>query len=174
MFCVIVNSGPLDNVKMLTRHEIDVIAAKVNIAETPSDVGKLNCRILLAEDGPDNQRLLTFILKKAGAEVIPAENGKVAIDKVHATELAGEFFDVILMDIQMPELDGYGATRQLRQEGYTRPIIALTAHAMNEDRQKCLDAGCDEFATKPIDRHDLIAVIQSQIASVETSDTRTG
>jgi CheY-like chemotaxis protein len=77
---------------------------------------------------------------------------------------------VILMDMQMPVMDGYTATRQLRSQRYTGPIVALTAHAMAEDRQKCLDAGCDDFATKPIDRQNLLATVAQWIVRGRTSD----
>jgi len=109
-------------------------------------------RILLAEDGPDNQRLISFILKKTGASVEIADNGAIAYQKYSAAKETKEPFDILLTDMQMPEMDGYSLARKLRAENETLPIIALTAHAMDEDHQKCLDAGCDDYLSKPINR----------------------
>ena len=119
----------------------------------------LDCRILLAEDGLDNQRLIAMLLEKAGAQVVVVNNGQSAVDEILAAQQRECPFDVVLMDMQMPIMDGYLATRSLRERGYTGPIIALTAHAMTEDRQRCLDAGCDDYAAKPIDRAHLLAVV---------------
>jgi PAS domain S-box-containing protein len=120
---------------------------------------RLRGRILLAEDGPDNQKLISMILGKAGAEVDVASNGRIAAEMALAAMSAGTPYDAILMDMQMPEMDGYAATRQLRGAGYPGPIVALTAHAMFSNRQKCLAAGCDDYATKPIDRVSLLAIL---------------
>jgi CheY-like chemotaxis protein len=108
------------------------------------------------------------VLTRAGAEVAVAENGSRAVDVALRARQQGTPFHVILMDMQMPVMDGYEATRLLRSNDYLGPIIALTAHSMASDRQKCIDAGCDDYATKPIDRKALIEMICMRL-SVEHS-----
>lgn len=122
----------------------------------------LGQRILLVEDGKDNQRLISLHLTREGAKVRVVEHGQAAVDVMLAPIAS---FDLVLMDMQMPVLDGYAATRRLRAAGHRGPIIALTAHASGSDRQRCLDAGCDEYATKPIDRETLIATCRNVITS---------
>jgi CheY-like chemotaxis protein len=95
-----------------------------------------------------------------------ATNGVEAIDLALASRHSGDPFHLVLMDMQMPELDGYEATRRLRQEGWRGPIVALTAHAMSGDRERCLEAGCDEYLAKPIDRRRLLEIVQ-RLASRE-------
>ncbi|MEO8000011.1 MAG: response regulator, partial [Gemmatimonadaceae bacterium] len=128
----------------------------------------LTGRILLAEDGEDNQRLLVSILTKAGAEVTVAGNGAIALHELTRAEEAGTPFDLLLTDIQMPEMDGYTLVKALRARASSIPIIALTAHAMAEDRTKCLAAGCNEYATKPINRADLLDACARLLQPEET------
>jgi two-component system CheB/CheR fusion protein len=168
-FVLTIDCGPLAGVALLDRPSEAIAASPANRAAKSSPLPRLNCRILLAEDGADNQRFISFLLTKAGAVVTTVENGRKALEmalaafpgrgKRHDDPL--QTFDIILMDMQMPVMDGYEATRRLRAEGYTGPVIALTAHAMADDRQKCLDAGCDDYAAKPIDRVKLLSMIAS-------------
>jgi signal transduction histidine kinase/ActR/RegA family two-component response regulator len=153
-----VETGPLENVRLLDAPKASPLHAAPELKTATPD-RELNCRVLLAEDGPDNQRLVAFLLRKSGAEVTLAENGQVALERALAARKQGIPFDLILMDMQMPVMDGYEATRKLREAEYRGPIVALTAHAMNTDRGKCLDAGCDDYLTKPIYREELVSMV---------------
>jgi PAS domain S-box-containing protein len=151
-FTLTVPAGNLDGVPMLDRPaEIDRDAAQANTSPTKDLLG---VRILLAEDGYDNRELIRNVLLKAGARIECVENGRQAVAKAEA-----EAFDVVLMDMNMPEMDGYEATRLLRERGYSKPIFALTANAMAEDSARCKEAGCDEYLSKPINRGLLISML---------------
>jgi len=118
----------------------------------------LRGRILLAEDGYDNQRLIRAILTAAGAQVTVVENGLLACEEIARSEAENAPYDMIFMDMQMPEMDGYTATGDLRKKGCRLPIVALTAHALTGDAARCVEAGCDEYMSKPVDRRKLIVM----------------
>jgi signal transduction histidine kinase/CheY-like chemotaxis protein len=138
-------------------------------AEVPAPAPPSGARILLVEDVAVNRRLVATVLKRTGVEVHEAENGKVGFEKARAAWTAGAPYAVILMDMQMPEMDGYEATRLLREAGYREPIIALTAHSLDGERARCLAAGCDDFATKPIDRKALLEKVADYMARRATT-----
>ncbi|MEK6237715.1 MAG: response regulator, partial [Planctomycetales bacterium] len=132
----------------------------------PSPVAETNeasLNILLAEDNAFNQRLALRLLKKMGHSIEVAENGRKAVELWEAGS-----FDVILMDVQMPEMDGFEATVAIREKeerlGSRIPIIAMTAHAMVGDRERCLDAGMDDYLPKPVQTEELIATLARQTA----------
>jgi CheY-like chemotaxis protein len=110
--------------------------------------------ILVVEDIPENQLLIRLYLNKSGATANFANNG---LEGLRLAEISN--FDLVLMDMQMPVMDGYTATSELRSRGFRAPIIALTGHAMKEDREKCLRVGCNAYLTKPIDRNTLVNVV---------------
>ncbi len=153
-FSVWVDAGPLGDAEMIdTLPDLDA----EDLESKPTVEVRLTGRILLAEDGIDNQELLSMHLRRAGAEVVVASNGRIAVQVASAPAPAGKF-DLVLMDMQMPELDGYEATRELRAMGFKPPIVALTAHASPEERPRCLAAGCTDFLGKPITREQLLAL----------------
>ena len=159
-FTITVPSGDLKGVKIFQK-PMEIMEGPA-AEHQPRDSNILSgLKILLAEDNPDNQEFIRIILTRAGAQVAVAENGRVAVDKALA-----EFFDVILMDINMPEMDGYEATRLLRSRGYDRPILALTANVMAEDRQRCLAAGYNDHLGKPVDRAQMLLTIAWQAGRI--------
>ena len=127
---------------------------------------KLHGTILLAEDNQENQVLLSLILRKMGVAVIIASNGQEVVSKA-----TNEQFDLIFMDMQMPLMSGLEATEVLRAQGYRGPIIALTANATSEDRALCLQAGCDDYLTKPINRDKLYETTARYLCQQDTQNT---
>ncbi|MCK6448771.1 MAG: ATP-binding protein [Planctomycetes bacterium] len=147
-----------------------VDAATTSEALAAADVSRplLGARILLAEDGRDNQRLISLMLRRAGAHVTVVDDGYAALAELEAQGELGASpvssrFDLVLMDMQMPELDGYRATERLRATGSTLPVIALTANTMEGDRERCLAAGCSGYLSKPIDRQALLTECSTRI-----------
>ena len=134
---------------------------------------RIQGRVLLVEDSTVNQKLIHLMLTRSGLDVELADNGRIGCEKATQARDAGTPYDVILMDMQMPEMDGYEATSLLRQQGYQVPIIALTAHAMDSDRRKCLDAGCDEYLTKPIEQDRLITIVAGFVADSPAKQSST-
>jgi PAS domain S-box-containing protein len=146
----------------ITPHGLDP-QVSISVPQSTSALPLEGLRILFAEDGPDNQLLIAHILRRAGAVVTVVENGRLAVEALTEDHtLSGKLaspppFDLLLSDMQMPELDGYSTAKLLREKGWEFPIIALTAHAMSSDMAECLAAGCNDYATKPIVKADLIA-----------------
>jgi signal transduction histidine kinase/DNA-binding response OmpR family regulator len=128
---------------------------------------KHSARILLAEDNPVNQKLAKMILIKAGYQVEVANNGLEAVEKYTTSP---DDFDLIIMDVQMPEMDGMEATMAIREKGFnTIPIVAMTAHSMKKDMEKCFEAGMDDYITKPIKRELVLEILEKRIFGRETS-----
>ena len=153
VFTLTFATGPLDRARMLAPHE--ALAEEVEVA---ADAGKRwripAARVLVVDDGAENRELVSLVLAEYGLWVEEAENGQIAVDRV-----AAGGFDLILMDMQMPVLDGYGATRLLRSRGVATPIVALTANVMKGYEKEVLEAGCTAYVTKPVDLDVLLATV---------------
>jgi len=163
-FTASVAVGNLDGVAMLkspSQTDLPVLA------QPKSDKHRklTSVKILLVEDGSTNRQVISLMLRRAGVEVTTAENGQIGVDLALA-----ESFDLILMDMQMPVMDGYAASTALRDAGFTKPIIALTAHAMKGDEEKCRDAGCSGFLTKPIDCDLLIQTVAESLPTADATE----
>ena len=137
-------------------------------AEETLSEGKAHYLVLIAEDNLVNQKLALRLLEKQGHSVVIANNGREAVTAYQAQQ-----FDLVMMDVQMPELNGYEATAAIREiekvSGKHIPILAMTAHAMKGDRERCLDAGMDGYVSKPINTKELFAVIDELTAKYKNS-----
>lgn len=142
-------------------------AVKTDIAPAngdPSQIRLDGVRVLLVDDSSDNQRLFERVLTSAGAKVDVAENGVVAIARSMSAS-----YTVIIMDIRMPMMDGYEATRRIRSSGYRGPIVALTAHANPGEEERCREAGCSGFYLKPINRAGLLTAVSSAVSPANST-----
>ncbi len=149
IFTLSIPAGPLDEHGGSRQRADSSRTSPLTSAPTPSP--RLDARILVTDDNEANQQLIGIRLIRAGAEVVTALNGQEALDRVRESIEEDRPFDVLIMDMQMPVLDGYEVVRRLRAGGFTTPIIAVTAYAMSDDREECLRLGCDDFISKPIE-----------------------
>ena len=152
-------TGPIDRSNQVT--SLIATPEQSGVMQPPTLGTLAGMRILLVDDAPDNQVIISKFLEKHDAAIVQAENGHEAIEKIrHAEKTENWPFDVVLMDLQMPVLGGLEATQYLRKHGYRRPIIALTANAMQGNEEECIQAGFNEVAIKPINRDDLLHRLQ--------------
>ncbi|HMD48828.1 MAG TPA: response regulator, partial [Bryobacteraceae bacterium] len=163
-FTLRIDGGPSAGVELLQGLTETALLARED--RRMQDRKNLSGRILLVEDGADNQRLFQMQLHDAGVAVTPAEDGRMALELA-----AKQTFDLILMDMQMPVMDGYTATRELRRRGLKLPIIALTAYAMAEDREKCMACGCNDYLSKPVNQDTLLKTVHKYMADGSSSGT---
>jgi signal transduction histidine kinase/CheY-like chemotaxis protein/HPt (histidine-containing phosphotransfer) domain-containing protein len=163
-FSFSIDAGDIDQLEFV--NEIQNID-NLHIASSSRNFKQHRGNVLIVEDNPDNQNLISFYVRQFGADSTIAKNGLDAIEKALSDD-----FDLILMDIQMPVMDGLQATSILRSRGYDRPIAALTANAFSEDRERCLSAGCDDFLPKPIER-DLFEQVLDRFLPVNSGSVKT-
>jgi len=170
-FTLRIAPGPLDESTLLEPADIEESRPSADCAGDDAWRAPLLAgRVLLAEDAPDIRRLIGLALIQNGLSVAFAEDGLAAFDAARRSHDNGNPYDLILMDMQMPKSDGCEATRRLRQAGWKGPIVALTAHAMAADRRRCLEAGCDDYLSKPLDLAHLTATVGRYIRAKDLPD----
>ena len=164
-FTVTIATGSLRGVDLFHPQE-GPVGARVANAELPA----LSCTVLVVDDRRDMRYLAQHMLEEAGAHVALAADGREALEQVAAAEAAGSPFDIIVLDMQMPVLDGYAAAKTLRERGFERPIIALTANAMKQDERRCLESGCDDYLSKPLSRATLVNTLRYYTTEVSLDE----
>ena len=163
VFSFYIDVGSLEGIRRIHRNEYDN-APKIEVKADSTDIKLPPCKILVVDDGEANRHLLRLFLVRAGCEILEAKNGQEAIDIVLTREV-----DLVLMDMQMPVLDGYQATAKLRHLGYKNPVLALTANAMQGDEQKCMQAGCNAFLSKPVNMDKLLKTIAKSLVEIDAA-----
>ena len=166
-FTVRVAVGDIDNIEMVTSEPVSEPVVQASLED---DV-QLDCHILIVDDRRDVRFLARHFLSDAGATVSEAEDGEVGVAAIKQSLAEGPVFDLVVLDMQMPRLDGYQAAKAMRQVGYTAPIIALTADAMHGDMAHCLEAGCNDYLSKPIDRSEFLMKVKQYLESNERADS---
>lgn len=157
-FTLRVATGPLDDTIWITPEEISITPKPLSLLGTAWEDQRLDGNVLLADDFPDTRELIEEVLRDRGATVTAVDNGEAAVDAALAQP-----FDLILMDMRMPRMDGLAATAELRRRGCLTPIIALTASATECERQRILDAGCDDLWAKPMTLGHLVSEVASYL-----------
>jgi PAS domain S-box-containing protein len=165
-FSIVIGTGEIDSdVRILDIGEFGERSGEAKVTSGPAKTFRFDAsRILLVDDGEANRQLVLLVLQRNGLLVETAVNGQEAVDKAAVSD-----YDVILMDMQMPVMDGYTATSLLRERGHETPIVALTANAMRGDKERCLDAGCNHFLSKPIEIDVLLELLASLLNAPECS-----
>ncbi|MGL6196979.1 MAG: ATP-binding response regulator [Thermoguttaceae bacterium] len=146
-----------------SRHVIQINASTAAI---PAQYANLrDAEILLVDDAADIRRLFTAILKKFGVVVFEAEDGESALEIIANRMKSGKMFDLMFVDLRLPRLDGAATAKQLRLNGYTAPIVALSAFSDEEEIKKCIEAGCNDYLSKPTTREELLACAENIISN---------
>ena len=162
-FDLCVDAGPADSATLMDPASVTCFSSSPARVPTPVTSRLMGYRIHIVDDSSHLVDLIEFMLDDAGAEVSSSCNGAIGVTEVLRARADGEPYDVIIMDMMMPVMDGYAAATALRQGGVTQPIVALTAHSMSDDREKCDAAGCDHYIMKPINPATFVAEIEEII-----------